>query len=437
MFIDTEGWPVHVRQAAPDPTGDAPLRGDAIVNTTHLPGDAEAAEYIRGLATRLGLKPGKEAHIRCLSGVRLAAQHARKKSGLICFLGNSNHYVGGPVGYDVANRIKKRLIDAGILMEVQRPTRGRAALYTASFSDTLEYRFTRVLAKREMLVRVREPKPDWRPDAEGELLSRHEKIDRFGEEYLDEEARMRRLNEALSKHPLELPSGETTFAVTRIFNDGRMDRGGRLYGDYTNLPKQERLACRIDGRPVCEIDVKACALFLALAMSGQDIPGGDLYARIPFVSKDPSRRALGKHLVAAILSLGRPLKRFSKDWLEETGLDHGQLKARQADVLEAYPFLESLSARGLEFMHKESCIFLSAIEALLAQKVAAFPMHDCIICKAEEYRIVASELCRRMLADLGTLPSMSVSFTEGGEIVLGPDDLHGILDDPEGEEETG
>lgn len=432
MFIDNEGWPVHVRQAAPVPTADVLLRGDAIVNTTHLPGDAEAAEYIENLAARLGLRPGKEAHIRCLSGVRLAAQHAWKKSGLICFLGNANHYVGGPVGYRVATDIRKRLISAGILVEVQRPTRGCAALYTASFSDTVEYRFTRALAKREMLVRVREPKLDWRPDAEGELLSRHEMIDRFGEEYLDEEARMRRLNEALSKHPLELPSGETTFAVTRIFNDGRMDRGGRLYGDYTNLPKRERLACRIDGRPVCEIDVKACALFLALTMAGEDIPEGDLYARIPFVARDPTKRALGKRIVSAILSLGRPLRRFSKDWLEETGLDHGQLRACQADVLEAYPFLGSLSTRGLELMHKESCIFLSAIEALLAQKVAAFPMHDCIICKAEEYRIVAAELCRRMLADLGTLPSMSVSFAESAEIVLAPDELHGLLGDAQG-----
>lgn len=41
--------------------------------------------------------------------------------------------------------------------------------------------------------------------------------------------------------------------MTRVFHDGRLDSGGRLYGPWTGMDqKSHRLYCTIDDAPVVE-----------------------------------------------------------------------------------------------------------------------------------------------------------------------------------------
>ena len=54
-----------------------------------------------------------------------------------------------------------------------------------------------------------------------------------------------------------MPNGHTGASVSRIYHDGRMDAGGRLYGLWTASVEDDRLEATIDGDPVCEIDICA------------------------------------------------------------------------------------------------------------------------------------------------------------------------------------
>ena len=68
---------------------------------------------------------------------------------------------------------------------------------------------------------------------------------------------MTRLERGGPEPSVSTPSGDTFYVLKRAFHEGRMDRGGRLYGDWQYLPAKERLKLRIDGSSVCEIDATA------------------------------------------------------------------------------------------------------------------------------------------------------------------------------------
>ena len=71
------------------------------------------------------------------------------------------------------------------------------------------------------------------------------------------ERRVQALNEFWFNHPLVMPNGHAGASVSRIYHDGRMDAGGRLYGLWTASGEDDRLGATIDGEPVCEIDICA------------------------------------------------------------------------------------------------------------------------------------------------------------------------------------
>ena len=122
---------------------------------------------------------------------------------------------------------------------------------------------------------------------------------------------MERLNKAYSSHPLASPDGTAWGGAYRIFNEGRLDRGGRIYGDWQQLNEGERLKLTVDGEPLAEIDITACFLFILSARAGCPISDKDPYKAIPWVVDKPSRD-LAKILVAAIISSDGPLTRFPR-----------------------------------------------------------------------------------------------------------------------------
>ena len=90
----------------------------------------------------------------------------------------------------------------------------------------------------------------------GKLLSHKACSDRFGRPFLKAERRVNKINRTYSKHPLSSPDGLSYSGVIRGFNNGRLDRGGRLYGDWQLFSESKRLQMTINEKPVVEIDIK-------------------------------------------------------------------------------------------------------------------------------------------------------------------------------------
>ena len=122
---------------------------------------------------------------------------------------------------------------------------------------------------------------------------------------------MKTINQVLFQHPLTALDERSWSVCKRIFNDGRLDRGGRLYGDWQNEKPHERLQFRIDGESVAEIDIKGSHLFFCHTLTGGKKPlPDDPYEAVRFVSDAPSLRPLAKRLVSAILCKEGEVTRF-------------------------------------------------------------------------------------------------------------------------------
>ena len=75
-------------------------------------------------------------------------------------------------------------------------------------------------------------------------ISLAEQVRLFGQGTVDQHnERIRSLVGYWRKRPLVFPDGNATSCATRIFSDGSLKVGGRLYGSWTNLPNDERLQC--------------------------------------------------------------------------------------------------------------------------------------------------------------------------------------------------
>lgn len=108
-----------------------------------------------------------------------------------------------------------------------------------------------------------------------------------------------------------LPAMQTT--MTRIFNNGSFDEGGRFYCQLQNLPKKQRQDLRFDNEPTIEIDFSGMHPHLLYHLHGDDfssepycIEGFDRDAvKVAFntlINRDGS-----KHKGAAARSLARNL----------------------------------------------------------------------------------------------------------------------------------
>lgn len=112
----------------------------------------------------------------------------------------------------------------------------------------------------------------------------------------------------------QLPHGD--FCYQAVFNDGRLDRGGRNYAPFQNLPNRtdhirETLHWRINGRgrPTVELDVVACHPSMLYHEQGLRLPDGDLHsAEIPGwfdpANPDPDKRELLKAINNALPNCG-------------------------------------------------------------------------------------------------------------------------------------
>lgn len=177
--------------------------------------------------------------------------------------------------------------------------------------------------------------------------------------------------------------------VNRRFSDYKQKRGGRFYGAYTNRKKDERLASMsIGGEPVAEVDISNCYLRLLAAMTGGEIPDGDLYVDLP------GHRKVAKVLLVEMIGSGDATKgSISRSNIAKLRENHGLVvKSAQPGlaraILSAYPFLSALQKGVLDgealAFHESEIVARTIINCHQAYGIHSCPMHDCVITKATD-----------------------------------------------------
>ena len=251
------------------------------------------------------------------------------------------------------------------------------------------------------------------------------------------ESRIQRLNDFWRKHPLELPNGHAMASATRVFHDGRLDAGGRIYGGWTGLDqKAKRIHCTIDGEPVVEIDIRASQPTLLSSLLGCKMGGlgpqgewVDVYGELShLVSVDhywtivddqidkieliKRNRNVAKGVVMALIGSGLPLKsNATSELVKDFGLTSQGWSFFRDKLVETVPALNDLEPRyddkgqldgyinGAGFLsYNESEMTLQTVETLIDQDIPAYPVHDCIMVKRSD-AVVASKTYRSTIYD--------------------------------------
>lgn len=263
----------------------------------------------------------------------------------------------------------------------------------------------------------------------------------FGDRHSASWRRIESLNAFWRQHPLALPTGHAAASATRVYHDGRMDAGGRLYGAWTGIAKTQRLHCTIDGEPVCELDIRASQPTLFSSLLGYRLGGldkggtwGDVYAELSSLwavgtwwsELDPlidridlirRNRKVAKGVVVALIGAGNSFKATaSKELTEEQGLTTAGWVSFRDTLIRTIPALEMLEPRynnkgdisgymnGAGFLsYHESEIMMLTLEKLIDQDIPAYPVHDCLIVKISDakqaayvFRDTIRKYCRNM-----------------------------------------
>ncbi|WP_460275944.1 hypothetical protein [Celeribacter sp. ULVN23_4] len=297
-----------------------------------------------------------------------------------------------PCGYSAAKSITQALLDQGHIWKEVKPRKGRnCTIYGCSedFKRRLSECEGRLNFKRcrPHPIEVRQPKPDHRRMFKKMRLP----LSRFDHvEVREQQNTVIRLNTHLSRFALATADGKHQDTMLRRIYSGDLKHGGRLYGDYQNLPQQDRLNCTIDGEPVCEIDLKASHVFILAAICGhpERLPQ-DPYAAIDWVDT-PLKRKAAKTLVQCMVhaSDGRP-KRFPRKkggvlFRDKYELEDVKIEDLLPGILQVMPFIEGTPCLTHFLQYFEAEILIAVLELLRNLNIPAYPIHDSLLVKRSD-----------------------------------------------------
>ncbi|WP_307286214.1 hypothetical protein [Labrys wisconsinensis] len=158
----------------------------------------------------------------------------------------------------------------------------------------------------------------------------------------------------------------------------RFDLCGRLFGGWwQGLSSMDRMAIRIDGESIADLDFSSMFLRLAYVQAGLAPPAGDLYADVFGFAPGPKLREGAKKVVNAMFFRSTPLSRMPKEARDYFGPNASGAWIR-SKILEAHTPIRHVfeSGGGLGLMFTESQILVAALLRLVDAGVTALPMHD-------------------------------------------------------------
>lgn len=209
------------------------------------------------------------------------------------------------------------------------------------------------------------------------------------EEAAEVQAAMCRINTWLASAKVEwfsAPEGDVDPSdrmLRRIFNNGSLQQGGRLYGGFwQRMRAQDRLECIcLDDEHVASLDFCQSSVRMAYAEVGALPPDGDLYA-IPSAGLYSwvDHRSEIKAVLNALLCTDHDVCRFPKG--ARGGIPkHIKFEKLLSDIARYHaPIVELFGTkRGLVIMKKESDVLVGVLTELRELGVHALPIHDGIL----------------------------------------------------------
>jgi hypothetical protein len=196
--------------------------------------------------------------------------------------------------------------------------------------------------------------------------------------------------------------------LKRIFNNGRWDHGGRLYGGFWQKMKRElRDGIRIDGQRVVSLDFSAMylqLLYAAKAKRQAPLNEADLYEGIDREAgwpNDPEQKALVRDAVKKIvIAMLFDDSEDPRESLPKGTRPYIDKRTKWADLVRRMKERHPPIARwvgtdvGFELMHHESEIMIETVIRCLRQEVIVLPIHDGLLvaeCHKEVARAAMQE----------------------------------------------
>lgn len=233
---------------------------------------------------------------------------------------------------------------------------------------------------------------------------------------------VRQLNAFLDKCVIH---GGTHRCLIRLFNNGDdpefdWNKGGRLYSpgedSYQQLSPDARLRMTIDGKPVCEIDVRAS--YLTILHARHNVPFEVSEEHDPYHISGLSRFAV-KSWVAILLGD----KKLPQRWPAETRAEYAEendgrnlskdfpIKKVGAKVMEKFPLLArwgDLQETWADLMWLESEAVIATMLELMENAVPSLPVHDSLLVPSSEAEMVREVLSGHYREICGVSPVLKL-----------------------------
>jgi hypothetical protein len=174
------------------------------------------------------------------------------------------------------------------------------------------------------------------------------------------------------------PRDEGDRHLRRIFNGGRLDLGGRLYGGFwLQMSAADRLGdITINGERVAALDFGQCGVRIAYGLAGAIPPSGDLYL-IPGLERF---REGVKKLLNSMLAWHEKMPRFPAG-TRHLFPSHLTVHKVQEQIREHHhPIVDQFySAQVLTHQFVDSQVIVRSLLRLAEQGLVALPVHDALL----------------------------------------------------------
>lgn len=204
----------------------------------------------------------------------------------------------------------------------------------------------------------------------------------------------------------------------RVFNNGSLEQGGRLYGGFwLDMSGEDRLGdIRLEGEPVVNLDYGQCGIRIAYGLAGVQPPPGDLY-QVPGL--EGCRAGVKKVLNAQLCRTGE-MKRLPAHSRKHFPADLAYAHIEELILRHHQPLRVAFcQAQGLTHQFIDSQVTVDCLLTLAAQGLPALPVHDGLLAP----RSLASRVAQVMLDSFRKITGVEgvvSGTTSQGEFPLSP-----------------
>lgn len=207
-------------------------------------------------------------------------------------------------------------------------------------------------------------------------------------------------------------------------------RHGRLYGGpWINMHRDQRYRLRIAGEELADLDFTAMFTQLAYLMAGAELPEGDPYDGVPGLElnrvADPVERAQVRQAIKqglnALYSRQGRMFRMPHEMKLQLGPDWTGAKL-EAALRERHSPIQHLFGIGiaLDLAFTESKVLMRTLRDLMAQGIAALPIHDGIMVPISKQNLALAAMRDASRVIVGVeLPVKSKPLPRSGKTTRG------------------